>query len=118
MKKIAIACFVIAVLFCALIFDPASPVNSPIDRALSHNFVQRYWLDDNLNQAIIMFDDFPPTDANCHIAGEIIASVCSHGYTVRLAGDNRPSRVNPIDYEFARYLAGINENMLRETADE
>ena len=118
MKRFAIACFVIAVLFCALTFDPASPVNSSIDRALSHNLVQRYWLDDNLNQAIIMFDDFPPTDANCHIAGEIIASVCSHGYTVRLAGDNRPSRVNPINMEAARYLAEIDANMRHETADK
>ena len=118
MKKIAITVFMITTLTLALLYDPASPINSSIDQALSHDLVNGYWLDEEVKRVTIEFNNFPHTDMNCHTAGEIIARVCAEGYTVRLVGPSQPSKVNPINAEAARWLAEIDRQMQSETADK
>jgi len=65
---------------------------------------QRWWFEPSLNTVTIELLDLDWSDLNCYEAAELIYDVCSMDVIVYLVGPFIPSRVNPIDFEWAQDL--------------
>ncbi|MBI9082721.1 MAG: hypothetical protein JEZ11_03930 [Desulfobacterales bacterium] len=78
--------------------------------------IVRHWIDAEKNLVTIEIDEVlaSGSDGACHIAGKLFHSICRLGFDLlvlppagRAPGDNFvPSRVNPMDAQWTRYLVG------------